>query len=253
MKKFKETFIDFATPYQRNATEEDKADIQLKFDHSFDVFDNSCNICDSLSLPSELDETSRIAALFHDTGRFPQYLKYKTFRDADSCNHGKLGARTVLKNKLLDGLPRRQRNTVLGAIALHNRNRLPDFISKELKICTEIVRDSDKIDIIKVLIPHLQHVGTGNEAPLMGLTEKPDVVTESIVKALKQGKQGAYNEMSCLNDFRLLLLSWAFELNFEWSRKEMLRREYVEQIMEQLPDTKQIHDLYKPVMEQLNS
>ncbi|NDV27307.1 HD domain-containing protein [Desulfovibrio sp. JC010] len=253
MEQFKNIFTDFATPYLQNAGKNEKPDLQLKFDHSFDVFENSCRICDSLPLSEELDETARIAALFHDTGRFPQYRKYRTFRDIDSCNHGTLGARTVLKHRLLNCLPRKQRNTVLGAIALHNRSSLPGFISDDLRLCTEVVRDSDKIDIIQVLIPHMTDVKPENEATLMGLTEKPGEITESILQEIRQGKQVSYVKMRCLNDFRLLLLSWAYDLNFEWSRKEMIKRGYVDTIMEQLPDTGQIHALYKPVMEQLNS
>ncbi|WP_319779739.1 HD domain-containing protein [Maridesulfovibrio sp.] len=246
-------FTDFATPYLQKAGENEKADMQLKFDHSLDVFENSCNICKSLSLPAELDETARIAALFHDTGRFPQYLKYKTFRDVDSCNHGTLGARTILKHKLLSHLPRKQRNTVLGAIALHNRNTLPEFISDDLRICTEIVRDSDKIDIIKVLIPHMQNVRPENKATLMGLPERTGQVTESVLQEIQQKKQVSYLNMSCLNDFRLLLLSWAYALNYKWSRREMLKRGYVEKLMAQLPHTSQIQSLHAAIMEQLNS
>ncbi|TIH19948.1 HD domain-containing protein [Marinifilum sp. JC120] len=253
MKHLKTIFSEFVSPYLQNASDKERPDIQLKIDHSFDVFENSRNICESLPLTPELVDTAKIAALFHDTGRFPQYRKYGTFIDANSCNHGKLGARTVLKNKLLDKLPRKQRNTVLGAIALHNRSELPGFISDELRICTEIVRDSDKIDIIKVLIPHLTGVQSGNEVPLMGLTESPDKVTDAVLLAVKEGKQGAYQEMRCLNDFRLLLLSWAYDLNFQWSRKEMIKRGYVETLMGQLPDTDQIQALHSPIIEQLNS
>ncbi|NDV23511.1 HD domain-containing protein [Desulfovibrio sp. JC022] len=253
MKHLKTIFSEFTSPYLQNANDRERPDIQLKIDHSFDVFKNSQNICRTLSLPERLAGTAQIAALFHDTGRFPQYREYGTFKDSESCNHGVLGARTILKHKLLDKLPRKQRNTILGAIALHNRNKLPGFISEELRICTEIVRDSDKIDIIKVLIPHMTGVQSGNEVPLMGLTEKPGEVTDAVLQAVKEGKQGAYHKMRCLNDFRLLLLSWAYDLNFEWSRKEMIKRGYVETLMTQLPDTDQIHQLRSPIMEQLNS
>ncbi|ACS79808.1 HD domain-containing protein [Maridesulfovibrio salexigens] len=253
MTHLKTVFSQFVSPFLLNANEKERPDIQLKIDHSFDVFENSLNICKSLSLPAELTETAQIAALYHDTGRFPQYSKYRTFKDSESCNHGTLGARTVLKYKLLNGLPNKQRNTILGAIALHNRSTLPSYISDELRICTEIVRDSDKIDIIKVLIPHLTNQESKNEVPLMGLKEKPDEITPAVLQAVKEGRQGAYQAMQCLNDFRLLLLSWAYDLNFEWSRKEMIKRGYVETLMSQLPDTDQIHALRNPIIEQLNS
>lgn len=253
MDTYKNIFRHFAGPYLQNASEHEKSNFQLKFDHSFDVFENSCNICSSEQLAPELAQSACIAALFHDTGRFPQYKKYGTFRDADSCNHGTLGARTVLRHKLLDKLPYKQRNTVLGAIALHNRTTLPAFISYELRTCTEIVRDSDKIDIIKVLIPHMTDIRPGNEAPLMGLTEKPGEITDSILQSFKRGEPAVYDEMRCLNDFRVLLLSWAYDLNFAWSRKEMVRRGYVDTLISQLPDTGQVQEVHELVIEQLNS
>lgn len=253
MQHFKTIFTKFVRPYLQNAEENERTGIQLKIDHSFDVFKNSQNICDSLPLSTELSETAKIASLFHDTGRFPQYHKYRTFKDSESCNHGTLGARTVVKQKLLNHLPKKQHNTILGAIALHNRSELPGFISEDLRICTKIVRDSDKIDIIKVLIPHLTEVLPGNEVPLMGLTERTGEITPEVLQAVKEGRQGAYQKMCCLNDFRLLLLSWAYDLNFEWSRKEMLKRKYVETLLDQLPDTNQIQALHSPIIEQLNS
>ena len=116
MEHLKEIFSEFVSPYLQSANDRERPDIQLKIDHSFDVFENSRNICNSLQISPELAETAQIAALYHDTGRFPQYLAYRTFKDSESCNHGTLGARTVLKQKLLNGLPQKQRNTVLGAI-----------------------------------------------------------------------------------------------------------------------------------------
>ncbi|WP_415718102.1 HD domain-containing protein [Maridesulfovibrio sp.] len=253
METYKKIFADFAGPYLYDALEHEKPNFQLKFDHSYDVFENSRSLCASELLSDELTESACIAALFHDTGRFPQYKKYGTFKDADSCNHGTLGAKTILRHKLLDRLPRKQRNTILGAVALHNRTTLPGFISDELRTCTEIVRDSDKIDIIKILIPHMTDIRPGNEAPLMGLTEMPGQITDSILLSLNNGEPAIYNEMRCLNDFRLLLLSWSYDLNFVWSRQEMVNRGYVSILISQLPDTKQIHAIHKQVLEQLNS
>ena len=34
---------------------------------------------------------AEVAALLHDVGRFPQFARYRTFRDQDSTNHGRPG------------------------------------------------------------------------------------------------------------------------------------------------------------------
>ena len=46
-------------------------------------------------------------ALFHDVGRFPQYARYKTFRDSISTNHAALGASVLFEQERSGSLPRR--------------------------------------------------------------------------------------------------------------------------------------------------
>lgn len=253
MEKYKNIFTDFTAPYLQNAKSYEKNDFQLKFDHSFDVFQNSVEICNSLNLDSELAETIQIAALFHDVGRFPQYREYGTFRDIDSCNHAILGVRYILRKKLLLTLPDHRRKTVLAAIALHNRSHIPQNIPANLKLAAEIVRDSDKIDILKVLIFHMKNITPDSNVALMGLKEIPGHFTEEVISSVENKSQGSYIHMQCLNDFRLLLLSWAYDLNFEWSRIQMIKRGYVDTIFSQLPKNKRITMLYTPIIEQLNS
>ncbi|SDL16039.1 HD domain-containing protein [Maridesulfovibrio ferrireducens] len=250
---FKKIFSNFSLPYIENAEECELPDYQLKYDHSLRVLDNCQGICDSLNIDEKYASTYKIAALFHDTGRFPQYLKYKTFSDAKSCNHATLGVKYILRKKLLADLPKSQLRIILGAVALHNRNILPSNISKELKFTTEIVRDSDKIDIMGVLLKHMKGVEPLSSVPLLGLKEKPDELTESVLLSLEACKQAAYREMNCLNDFRLLLLSWSYDLNFKWTKKQMIERGIVERIFSQLPKNQRIKKLYVPIMKQLNS
>lgn len=253
MEVFKKIFREFTAPYLQNTGNGELTDFQLKYNHSFDVFENCCNICRSLNLDEQSTKTIQVAALFHDVGRFPQYQKYGTFRDIDSCNHATLGVRYILRKQLLKKLPPNKLKTVIGAIALHNRNRLPESIPKKIKIAAQIVRDSDKIDIIKILLPHMENVQPFSSVALMGLTEIPNKITESVICDLENKHQAAYLDMQCVNDFRLLILSWAYDLTFKWSRQEMIRRGYVDQIFEQLPKSERISRLYQPIAEQLNS
>ncbi len=253
MKQYKQIFRDFTAPYLKNASEKERQDFELKFNHSFDVFDNSCAICDSLSLSGETARTIQIAALFHDTGRFPQYKKYGTFRDADSCNHATTGVRYILRKKLLAQLSPTRRKTILAAIALHNRREVPESTPEQIKTAADIVRDSDKIDILKVLLSHMINVRPESNVALMGLKDIPDLVSESLLISLENGQQANYLEMKSVNDFRLLILSWAYDLNFRWSRQQMLEHGYVDLLFSQLPKQPRITNLYKPIMEQLNS
>ncbi|WP_291327756.1 HD domain-containing protein [Desulfovibrio sp. UCD-KL4C] len=253
MNNFKIIFTDFSTTYIQNADENERQNYLLKYDHSLRVLENCQGICTSLNLNKNLTSTANIAALFHDTGRFPQYLKYKTFKDANSCNHAILGVKYILRKKLLANLPKSQLRTILGSVALHNRNKLPENLPEHLKITTKIVRDSDKIDIMGILLSHMKNVATSNSVPLMDLKEIPEKLTESILLSLEECKQASYQEMQCLNDFRMLLLSWAYDLNFKWSKKQMINRGFVETLFYGLPKTPRVEKLYLPIMNQLKS
>ncbi len=253
MNAFKKIFTDFSTIYIENADKNELQDYLLKYEHSLRVLENCQRICKSLNLDESLTSTANIAALFHDTGRFPQYLKYKTFKDATSCNHAILGVKYILRKQLLINLPKSQLRTILGSVALHNRNELPERLPEDLKVTTKIVRDSDKIDIMGILLAHMKNVTTSNSVPLMDLKEIPEKLTESILLSLEEGKQASYQEMKCLNDFRMLLLSWAYDLNFKWSKKQMIERGVIETLFCGLPKTPRIEKLYLPIMNQLKS
>ena len=253
MEDFKKIFSQFTAPYLENAPACIEKDIKLKLDHSFNVFENSQKICNSLELDPFFSKTIQIAALFHDTGRFPQLQQYGTFKDSESCNHAILGVRYILRNNLLKALNQERLKIILGAIALHNRNEIPVFTPDKIKKAAQVVRDSDKIDILKILLFHMENIAPDSMVALMGLPEITDHISESVIKAVEKKHQASYVDMKCVNDFRLLILSWAYDLNFKWSRQEMIKRGYIEKIFEQLPKNDRILALYSPIMEQLNS
>lgn len=253
MRNYQKIFQDFATPYLDEASDKEKGDFELKFKHSFDLLENCCKICESLSIEGIEAHTYQIAALFHDTGRFPQFKKYGTFKDADSCNHATTGVRYILRKRLLDGLESKRLKTVLAAIALHNRKILPPNLSQEMRTATLIVRDSDKMDILKVLLDHMTDTRPESSVALMGLKDIPELISEPVLRSIEAGEQANYLEMKSVNDFRLLVLSWAYDLNYRWSRQQMIALGYADKLFDQLPRYKRITDLYDPIMEQLNS
>ncbi|WP_320169557.1 HD domain-containing protein [Maridesulfovibrio sp.] len=254
MQQYLEIFKSYTAPYLERGLYEKDGNFELKYKHSFEVYENSRAICKSLTLEGEFAETVQVAALYHDTGRFPQYEKYGTFRDADSCNHGTLGVRTILREKLLDFMSPDARKTVLAAIALHNRRHIPDKLTNDKFItAAEIVRDSDKIDIIRILLHQMDNIGPASTVALMGLEDNPSQVSGTILTSLEHKAQANYLDMKCVNDFRLLVLSWAFDLNFPWSRQQMLQSGCVDRLFEKLPENSRITALYKMIIEQLNS
>ena len=95
---FKKWFSDYCKSFYSSDIEDQK-NIYLKEQHTFNVCKNIIEIAKGLSLSNDQIILAETVALFHDIGRFPQYAKYKTFRDSISVNHGLLGAQTLLGKK----------------------------------------------------------------------------------------------------------------------------------------------------------
>ena len=96
--------------------------LKRKVDHTYRVMDYANDIALSLDLKKDDLNITKICALFHDIGRFPQYEKYNTFDDDKSFDHGD------------------KSEEVLKSISYK--------LSEKEKIFCNITRDADKIDII---------------------------------------------------------------------------------------------------------
>jgi hypothetical protein len=81
--------------------QEDKAPLRLKYEHSIRVFEHVerlagdgefAALAERLPLPFPLlERAALLAALYHDVARFPQFYRWRTFRDAASVDHGQIG------------------------------------------------------------------------------------------------------------------------------------------------------------------
>lgn len=90
--------------------------------------------------------------LFHDTGRFPQYARCKTFRDSISVNHGKLGADILVDNRFLFGLGSGESRTLINAVKFHDAFVIPGLEDAEGLFFLRLIRDADKLDIWRILL-----------------------------------------------------------------------------------------------------
>lgn len=253
-------FLDFVARFQPDVPDltqhgaHEPTPIDVKREHSLYVLDNARNILQKLDVSPELQRLGLLAALFHDVGRFPQYQQYKTFHDPSSLNHGLLGCRTLAPAPrglgLLDALPFAERSLVRGAVAMHNRNTLPRGISPRLRFITQVVRDADKLDIMRVMIEHFSNNG---QDPVITLhvTSHPQHYSQTIYDDVIHGNRGDYRKMRWSNDFKLLLVGWANDLNFSSSRNLLQKRQLLPKLFRLLPDTEAMHTLRQRIFEML--
>lgn len=128
--------------------------IRLKAEHTYRVSELCDSIARSIHLPEDEVDLAWLIGLLHDIGRFEQQKKYGTFIDADSIDHARYG-----EQLLFEGSPALIREFVKDAaedeviriaVGEHSAYRIPKGLDKRTAAFCHIVRDADKIDILRV-------------------------------------------------------------------------------------------------------
>ena len=126
--------------------------VKLKIEHTYRV----CELCEEIAKNSgfteEETELAWLSGLLHDVGRFEQLRQYGTFHDAQSIDHAQFGADILFKEgKISEFIDDFSENDLLEKVVrTHSAYRLPeDFTDRERKFAN-LLRDADKVDILKV-------------------------------------------------------------------------------------------------------
>ena len=180
--KVKDTFKKYTDNYDISDEK-----IKLKVDHTYRVAAISERIAKSLGLDKEDTDLAWIIGMLHDIGRFEQLKNYGTFSDADSIDHAHYGVKLLFDEGLIwkfidetdiDALKNtdnkfKHENICEGyldsskdkenskkdiieldiiktAIWNHSAYRVEDGLPERVKMFCDIIRDADKIDILKV-------------------------------------------------------------------------------------------------------
>jgi hypothetical protein len=224
------------------STPAEQRNYDLKIEHTAQVRGVMERLTKSLDLPPEERALAAAIALCHDVGRFPQYHRYGTFNDATSTNHAALSVRTLKDEGILDVLYPGDRETLLQAVALHNVFRLPDKLSPTVRRFALLIRDADKLDIWRVMI---EFCAAPPDARASAVTwELPDTGTCSpcALKEVAAGRMLNRSLLATADDFKLLQLSWVYDLNFAESLVLMNERGYIDTLADLLPHDDGCHE-----------
>ncbi len=238
---FKKWFSDYCKSFYSSDIEDQK-NISLKEKHTFNVCKNIIDISKGLSLKKEQMILAETVALFHDIGRFMQYRKYKTFKDSISVNHGLLGAQTIIEEKILEKLPDNEQELIIQSVKFHNAFSVPKKEKDDIVFFIRLIRDADKLDIWRVFLEYYE--GTDeSKASAVGLG-LPDIseYTANVLSCIYKKEIVSLSKIRTLNDFKLLQLSWIFDLNFIPSFRFLIERDYINRIISHLPQTEDIHN-----------
>jgi hypothetical protein len=229
-------FDSYVEPFL-NTDAEGKKNIQLKIEHTQKV----CDAMALLSAGENLSESeSRIAtavALLHDVGRFSQYQRWRTFLDSASDNHARLGIDVIRGENLLAEIDITEQILIEEAVRFHNLLAPPVQTQSPTRLYINLIRDADKLDIWRIFVELLALPPEERaSAATLGLPDLPDKVTDACIAALNSGFIVPLDTINCLNDFKLLQISWIYDLTYPTSRKILRERGYIPTLAASLPE-----------------
>jgi putative nucleotidyltransferase with HDIG domain len=228
---------------------EDQRTILLKEEHTHRVCANIIRIAAAEGLDQDRLMLAETIALLHDVGRFEQYRQYRTFRDAISVNHAALGAEIIREIDLLADLSPRERDLVNDSVEAHNLFAIPKKIRGEHRFFLQLIRDADKLDIWRVFTEFFEQP-EGERSSVAGLDfpDRPECSPEVLDKVA--GKEIVrLSSARTLNDFKLVQLSWVYDLTFPESFRMVDERHAVHGIAESLPPTEEVRRAVEAVRE----
>jgi len=234
------------TAYCRGFYTENEADnrnFSLKEIHTHHVCENMNLLTGSLNLSPNERITTEAIALFHDVGRFEQYRRYSTFRDAISENHAALGVKVLKEESVLVKVSEDERRSIYQAISLHNVFRLPSPLIDRDLLFTRLIRDADKLDIWRIFVEYYMQPDTERASAVgLGFPDLPGCSPE-VLDCLERREMVNLSTLKSLNDFKLLQLSWVFDLNFPASFRLTLDRGYLDGLAMTLPEDGKVENV----------
>lgn len=214
----------------------DQRNYDLKIEHTWLVKEIIERLALALNIPPGERRLAMAIAICHDVGRFPQYRQYGTFNDMTSANHAALSVRTLKEEGVLEDVAESNRSLLLQSVAMHNLFELPEIIDPVARGLALLIRDADKLDIWRVMVEYCH--SEPDERASAVIWELPETGSCS-KRALEEVAAGRILNRSMLetaDDFKLLQLSWVFDLNFAESYRIVSERGYLRTLAALLPD-----------------
>jgi len=229
------------------------ANLKLKEDHTKRVRREINDLTDQLDLGENDRLLAETVAIFHDVGRFRQFVEYRTYCDPRSINHNLLAVEILRQNNILDILQEGERKIIATAVELHGTKKLVDDLRAEVALHAKLIRDADKLDIYYVSLKY-QKEYRANPVKFMLETEFPNEprCTEKVFLSVINGELVDYADLHTLNDFRLMQLGWVFDVNFIPTFERIRQRGYLEETCTYLTCTDKIEKVKKVVLDHVD-
>lgn len=220
----KETFARYVADYDMSDVK-----IKLKYDHTYRVAEMCDAITATLDMTPEDRDIAWLTGMLHDIGRFEQLRRYHTFQDRQSVNHAALSADILFKDGKIRLFTTDPSEDALleKAIRLHNVYILPSSLTeREYRFCT-ILRDADKIDILRV----------NCETPRTEIYDLPEEafhtssISEHVYADIMACKNVNRDYSKTAIDYMIGHMGFVFGLVYQESFRQIKKQGYLDQML----------------------
>ena len=208
--------------------------IRLKEIHTGYVTANARALARHLGCGPHDTALAGIIGLFHDVGRFRQYAVYRTFNDAQSEDHAELGLKVLDGLDFMERLSAADADLVRFAVKYHNKKEIAATDDRRRLFFAKLIRDADKLDIYRVLLPFLTPDGA-DKAPKFVPSDAAQEVSPDFIADFAAGRQADYYRLRTHGDRRIVRLMWIYDINFVWTLRRIRDRGYIDAFIESLP------------------
>lgn len=237
-------------------SKEDKSLIEFKLAHTYRVRDNMIKIAKSCNLTEYDQKIAELIGLFHDIGRFEQYVKYRTYDDKKSVNHAVFSAKIIKENKILEEeMSEEDQRVIYQSIFYHNVYRI-DEIEEELSeraiYFLKMIRDADRLDIYKSMAEVVPNLSSKERYIWYNERADENEISDLIYHQILEKDSPSMKDCKTIVESQFARISWVFkDISFKESIGIILKKKYFEKIHEDMKHSERSEKMYEYVMKYL--
>lgn len=231
----------------KNLTEEQTRNFEIKKAHSLRVANLSVQLAKKLDFDVEGEKLAYFIGVFHDVGRFKQLVEFNTFDDTKSVDHADYSVQVLKEGKVFEHFSIENKNLVLEAIFYHNKFKLHENLSEQELKFAKLIRDADKIDILKVLTDYYSNRNSVPNHTLTWELPKGSTVSPAAVKEVLSGKLVSKKLVASEIDIKIMQMSWVYDFNYRPSFEYVLKNRFLEAIYDSLPKTDLVIEIHRKI------
>jgi 5'-deoxynucleotidase YfbR-like HD superfamily hydrolase len=213
--------------------------------HSLRVVSTSMVMADVLLQTEEEKRIAIINAMFHDFGK-ASLLSKNMEPLVIQREHATISSKIIQQLDFFQSLSAEEQLIIIRSVENHNQIKLPKLDNDQQMMFAKLLRDADKLDVFDASFRYFKERYTIQ--PLISRELNNNIeVSDKILKSIWAGKPAAYEDMKSMNDYKLVLISMVFDLNYKYTFRVMSEKQYIQKIYETLPKRDSIIEVYRHI------